>query len=227
MPTSVPALRVTALGVVSALLLAVPAILGAGDAERPSLAGAWTLNKSLSTPAGSVPSPDGGPDVDAIGGGGAGRRGGFGGGRGGRGPAGGRGPGGAGQRADMAARRGLIEELMGVPPSVTIVQDGDRLAFTEPDGVVRVYHANNRTEKHQLLNGTIETKARWDEGSLVMELKPRGGMTITRRYTLRPGAPAQLEVTTRADRDRKGVTRIAVYELADSGESPATAPDRE
>lgn len=225
MPMGMRSPRAITLALVAALAPLAPAVLGAGDADRPSLAGTWTLNKSLSTPAGSVPTPDvapdDGPDLDQIGRGVYGRRGAFGaGGRGGRG-----GKGDVPQReGDMAARRALIDELMAMPASITIAQDGDRLSLVEPDGIARIYHANDRTERHQLLNGTIETKSRWDDGALVMELKPRGGPTITRRYGVRPGAPAQLEITTRVDRDRKGVKRVAVYERAADDGAPATSP---
>jgi hypothetical protein len=206
--------RAMTLALIAALGVSASANVDAGDAERPSLAGTWTLNRSLSTPAGSVPTPDVGPDeepdLDQIGRGVYGRRGAFGpGGRGGRGPGDGR-----LRETDLAARRGLIEELLAMPASITIAQDGDRLSLVEADGIARIYYANGRTERHQLLNGTIETRSRWDDGTLVMELKPRGGPTITRRYRLGPGAPPTLEITTRVDRDRKGVRRLAVYERA-------------
>jgi hypothetical protein len=47
---------------------------------------------------------------------------------------------------------------------------------------------------------------------------------------VRPGAPAQLEVTTRVDRERKGVKRVAVYQAAAGASGvPAdpTATERE
>lgn len=220
-----PSARPITLALVAALTAIVPAVPAAGDADRPSLAGRWTLDKASSTPAGSVPTPDVGPDdepdLDQIGRGVYGQRGAFGpGGRGGR-----AGTGDARQREeDMAARRRVIDELMAVPASITIAQDGDRLSFVEPDGIARIYHANNRTERHQLLNGTIETKSRWADGALEMELKPRGGPAITRRYAVRPGALPRLEITTRVDRDRKGVKRVAVYERADRDGAPAAPP---
>jgi len=116
----------------------------------------------------------------------------------------------------MAARRELMQELMQLPPRVTIAQDGDKVTFIEPDGVVRTYLANDKVEKHQLQNGTIETKSRWEADALVMELKPSGGMTITRRFAVR-GDPRQLEVTTTMDRGPKDAKRIAVYDGVDDG----------
>jgi hypothetical protein len=74
-------------------------------------------------------------------------------------------------------------------------------------------------EKHQLQNGTIETKSRWDGNALEMELKPAGGLTITRRYEVR-GTPRQLEVTTTTNRGPKNARRIAVYDVTDDIAAP-------
>jgi hypothetical protein len=231
LPTIRSALHLPAFAIAAALVAAAPAGLDVAGADRPDFSGTWTLNKSLSTPAGSVPTPDADPDqepdTDQIGRGVYGRRGAFG--SGGRGGRGGRGAGDFRQReADRAARHALMQELMAMPASLTIAQDGDRLAFTDGDGILRVYVADNGEERHQLLNGTIETRSRWDDDVLVMELKPRDGVTVTRRYSLRPGAPARLEIATRTDRDRKGVQRLAVYEHVEGGGGPpitAAAPD--
>ena len=122
---------------------------------------------------------------------------------------------------DMAARRALMEELMALPPKFTIAQDGDKVVFIEPDGVVRTYVANDKTEKHALTNGTVETKARWEKGALLMELKPSDGMKITRTFALRTDAH-QLEVTTTFDRGPKDAKRVTVYETP---ESTAPAPE--
>jgi hypothetical protein len=197
---------------------------GPPQAARPVLSGAWSMNKSLGTAPGAVGMPDddgdmrpgrrgGGGPGGGPGGGGMGRGGGFPGGGGGgmRGrPDDGR------RREDMAARRELMQELMQLPARVTIAQDGDKVTFIEPDGVVRSYLANDKVEKHQLQNGTIETKSRWDADALVMELKANGGLTITRRFAVR-GDPRQLEVTTTMDRGPKDAKRIAVYDGVDDG----------
>ena len=119
----------------------------------------------------------------------------------------------------MAARRALMEELMALPPKFTIAQDGDKVVFIEPDGVVRSYVANDKAEKHQLQNGTIETKSRWDGAALEMALKPSGGLTIVRRYEVR-GTPRQLEVTTTTNRGPKNAKRIAVYDVTDDLAAP-------
>jgi hypothetical protein len=213
----------------AAALLSV--VLAARDepATRPVLSGAWSIDKAQSTAPGSVGMPDdgagpggGGRRHGGGGGGGGGYGGGHGGGHGGGGFPGGMsggggrgGPGGMqGHEEDRAARRALLEELIALPPKFTIAQDGDKVVFIEPDGVVRTFVVNDKVEKHQLQNGTIETKARWDAGALEMELKSPGGLTLTRRYEVH-GTPRQLEVTTTASRGEKNAKRVAVYDVTD------------
>jgi hypothetical protein len=216
----------------AASAIAAIAVLTAGPlpatgqpaAARPALAGAWSIDKAQSTAPGSVAMPDdeGDPGPSGgrapVGGGGfggmgGGRRGGMGAGRGG--PGGGM----ARREENTAARRALVEELMAMPPKFTIAQDGDKLVFIEPDGVVRTYLANDKAEKHQLQNGTIETKSRWDGGALEMELKPSDGLTIVRRYEVR-GTPRQLEVTTTTNRSPRNAKQITVYEATDDMTPP-------
>ena len=125
----------------------------------------------------------------------------------------------SGREEDRAARRALLEELIALPPKFTIAQDGDKVVFIEPDGVVRTFVVNDKTEKHQLQNGTIETKSRWDANALEMELKSPGGLTLTRRYEVR-GTPRQLEVTTTASRGERNAKRVAVYDVTDDATAP-------
>jgi hypothetical protein len=206
----------------AALLTSVALVAHEDAATRPVLAGTWSIDKTLSTAPGSVGMPDDGTDGPGPGGGGRRRGGGPGGGfPGGMGGGGGRGaPGGLQRREeDKAARRALLEELIALPPKFTIAQDGDKVVFIEPDGVVRTFVVNDRTEKHQLQNGTVETKSRWEGNALEMELESPGGLTLTRRYEVR-GTPRQLEVTTTASRGQRNAKRVAVYDVTDDVASP-------
>jgi hypothetical protein len=220
------AIALAAVCVASAVALARSAQTSTGrPTERPILTGEWSMNKSLGTAPGSGGMPDDGHDDGPMGGrdrGGGGMGGPGGGGRfpmrggGGSGP-----PDRARRGGDMAARRALMVELMELPPKVTIAQDGDKVIFIEPDGVVRTYVANDRDEKHQLQNGTIETRSKWDDGALVMVLKVGSrAPEITRRFTVK-GDPRQLEVTTTFDGGPKNAKRIAVYEHVDESTHPA------
>ena len=226
-------LAVPAIGAFAAAALLSTAVVVAREekAVRPVISGAWSIDKTRSTAPGSVGMPDEGPGGGGHrrgGGGGGGYGGGHGGGGGrgggggygGMGGGGGRGgPGGGHSEEERAARRALIEELIAVPPKFTIAQDGDKVIFIEPDGVVRTYVANDKPEKHQLQNGTIETKSRWDANALEMELKSPGGLTLTRRYEVR-GTPRQLEITTTASRGDRNAKRVAVYQVTDDAGTP-------
>jgi hypothetical protein len=180
------------------------------DPVRPWLAGDWSINRALTTARGATPSPpDGliGRPVATYGTG-MGNSKGIGG-----PPARGRGvylaPSLTPEEID--ARKRLMREVMEMPRRLTIEQDGDRLVFIEPGGIVRIYLANNRAEKHQLVNGTIETKARWDDDALVMEVRPADGVRIQHTYAIR-GTPRRLEIETTFDGAPKAVKRLTVYD---------------
>lgn len=204
------------------LLLAVMAVRAGAGAPAVNLSGAWEMNRDLSSAPGGLPGPDGmgrpggrGRGGPGGGPGGGGRGGGFGGGMGG-GRRGGGGPpdGGRPSKDDMEARQALMQEIMTLPPRVTITQDGDKVVFIEPDGVVRTYVASGQAEKHQLTNGTIETKTSWDGPSLKMEIKvgPRG--VLVRTFSVRDD-PRRLEVATAFDRAPKDAGQLTVYDEAE------------
>lgn len=198
-------------------------------AQVPDLGGAWMINRDLSTPPGSQPGPPpagrGGPGRGGGGGGGMGGpggRGGPGGGMGGFGRGGGRGgrPRGGGDpkamRDAMEARRALMDEILAMPPRVTIAQDGDRLTLIEPDGVVRTYVANGKKEKHQLTNGVIETATSWDGPRLKMTVAAGDRMRLVRTFELKTD-PRRLEVITAFERAPDDARQVTVYDEADEG----------
>jgi hypothetical protein len=77
--------------------------------------------------------------------------------------------------------------------------------------MVRRYIANGKTEKHQLMAGTIETKSRWDGSTLEMEIMLGQRMTLTRRYRLDP-VVHRLVVITGTERNPQA--RSTVYDEA-------------
>lgn len=179
----------------------------------PTLSGQWVINTELS-------SPMTGPGSDAIGGGRGGGRGGrgggFGGGRGGGGFGGfgGRGRQGGGRPSDeeMQRQRALMRELMTLPPRFTVVQQATSITVSEPDGVTRTYQVDGTREKHQLTNGVIETKTKWADGSLVMELEA-GRRTVRRTFTVRDtGDGRRLEVATTIEGAPDSARRLVVYD---------------
>jgi hypothetical protein len=116
----------------------------------------------------------------------------------------------------MEARRALMQEVLTLPTRLTITQDGDKVVFIEPDGVVRTYVANGAAEKHQLTNGVIETKAKWDGPTLRMELGVGGRMTLVRTFRVTDD-PRRLQVTTTFEGGPKDQGQLTVYDEAPQG----------
>jgi hypothetical protein len=175
--------------------------------QQPRLAGVWKLNKEASSAAQSASSGSGG---DNSGGGRSGRGGGGGGGwgrgggmGGGMGRGGGMGGGGMGgmrgggggpeDEEKMKQRRALMQEVMEVSPAFTVTEGDGTITFTHNDGRVVTYKTDGKKEKHQLTNGTIETKTKWDKDieALVIEMDLGDGMKLTHTYTV-TGDPRQL-----------------------------------
>lgn len=185
-----------------AAMPALPAGAAQAGAGRPSLGGRWQLNRELSAPAGGGPGGEMGPPGGGRGGGGGGMGGPGGGGMGGPGgggmggPGGGMGgPGGGGRGGpgggrpdpeEMQRMRDLMRELMQPPAGLTIVQRDDTVSFTDDQGHVRKFVANDKKEKHQLQAATLETRSRWKDGALVIAWETGRGPTVVRSYRLDP-----------------------------------------
>jgi hypothetical protein len=210
-----PALRVVA-ALAAGVLLAAFVSISAFE-RAVNLSGVWELNRDLSSAPGGMPGPDGGgrgrggpgrPGGGFGGGGGGGGRGGF----GGMGGRQGAGPGSVGPSPEeMEQQRAVMQEVMQLPTKLTITQDGDKVMFTEADGVVRTYLANGKSEKHQLTSGTIETKSSWEGAQLRMEVTTGGRGKLIRTFAVRE-APRRLEVTTAFDGAPKDSRRMVVYD---------------
>lgn len=77
-----------------------------------------------------------------------------------------------------------------------ITADGDVLTFSDADGRSSHYAANDKKEKHQLAEATIETKTRWlANGQLHQEMSLPGGMKLGRDFSVVDGDVPQLIVT--------------------------------
>jgi hypothetical protein len=195
------------------LLIAVVLTPRLGAAQSPSIDhssfnGGWVLNKdaSTSTPAGLVGRGDG-SDAPPRGarGGAAGRgRGGFGGGRGGFGGAGGYG----GRSSSVDPRKmeqmmALRQEVLETPTHWIVTQGDGTITFVDADGQSRKFLTSNKKEKHQLQNGTIETKTRWDGALLQQEITGPDSLKILRTFDVSPDG-RQLVVTSQFERSLDG-----------------------
>jgi hypothetical protein len=175
--------------------------------EKPRLSGQWQLNKeasSLQSQSSGSSNSNGGSNGGGRGGGwgrggggGMGGRGGGGMGRGGGGMGGGMGRGGVSMTPEdeekEKARRALMQEVLETDPTFTIIEGDGTISFTHPDGRVVTYKTDGKKEKHQLTNGTIETKTKWDKDTegLVIEMDLGSGTKVTHTYTV-TGSPRQL-----------------------------------
>jgi hypothetical protein len=186
-----------------------PAVQASTAAAPTTIAGAWRLDPDLNEKPGQQANGDG----DASGGGrrfGGGRSGGrmgggFGGGRMRRGGRGGMDP------EAMQARIALMREIMQPADQLTITlsSDNKNVSITYGDGRVFEYKADGSKEKHQLTNGTVDTKTKWDGQTLETEYDLADNFKVVRDYALTEKTH-QLVITTKVEggrgRDRETKT---------------------
>jgi hypothetical protein len=103
----------------------------------------------------------------------------------------------------MKARRALMQEVLETDATFTVIEGDGTVSFTHPDGRVMTYKTDGKKEKHQLTNGTIETKTKWDKDTqaLVIEMDLGDGMKATHTYTV-TGAPRQLADSVKVEGGR-------------------------
>lgn len=157
---------------------------------RPDIAGAWTLNAELTVRPGQSGS-DAGQGVarrTPIGGSGA--------------PIGpGRGPaplgdsyGGSREDADGIARaREAARLAMVIPDRLVITTAPDAIVITDGEGVVQKLMTSGKAMQSSAGAIKVETKAKWEGATLVVERKYDAGVKITERYTL-TASPRRLTI---------------------------------
>jgi hypothetical protein len=207
---------VQAIGVwmATAALLAVTAN-GVAAQGRPSLSGQWRLNAGASD-AGGAPSDAGMPGPQ---GGRAPLGGGFGG-------LGGPPMGGMRGRApvdpdQLKQRRDLVRELLEPVARFTLAHDAQAVTFTYADGRQVRYRTSGRPEKHQAVNGTVETETRWKGETLERETNLDDGLRITETFTRESATQLVVTVKVSGGPMRRARPLRRVYELeepADAGE---------
>jgi len=174
-------------------------------AARPTLTGAWTLNKDLSDKA-----PERGDrEEDGRGGrrGGGGMR---------RGGVGGRGMGRGGRGADpqdMARRRDAMRDLLEPADRLTIVETESMVIVTASDGRTTRLSPDGKKIKDEHTN--VERRTRWDAGKLVSEVGGLGPGRITQTFGVDADA-RQLRIVTVFEGGQKSQPRVVthVYDAA-------------
>lgn len=84
----------------------------------------------------------------------------------------------------MKQRMELMRELLEPIRRMTIAQDAAAVSFTFDDGLTVRYRTHGKTEKHQQINGVVETETRWKKGKLVRETHLDDGLTIEETFSL-------------------------------------------
>ena len=106
-------------------------------------------------------------------------------------------------------RTELVRELVQPARRFTITQDAASVSFTFDDGRTVRYRTDGKAEKHQAINGVVETETRWKKGRLVRETHLDDGMSIEETFTLLSprGLLIELELLGGVGR-RKPVRRV-------------------
>lgn len=164
------------------------------------LNGVWDLNKDLSTKPMAAPGERGGDSGERGGGrpGGGGGGGSMGGGRGG----GMRGGGGGGRSSspdDLRKARDVMQELGHSPARLTIVSKPTEISTADPEGVVRKFVVDGKTEKVAISGNTIEVKSKWDGEVLTQEFKAGSAKFIRTIETTIDGHQLVVTVTPKGD----------------------------
>jgi hypothetical protein len=188
---------------------------------KPSLTGAWTLNKDLS----DKPPERGDRDGDSRGqgrrgggGGGYGRRGGGGGGggfggRGGYGGGMGRGGGAAMDPKEMERMRDAMRDVMQAADRLTIVETESMIVLTSSDGRTTRLSPDGKKIKDE--NTNVERRTKWDGGKLVSEIAGLGRGKITQTYSVDPDSH-QLRIVTQMEGGRDNAPPRTITHVYDA-----------
>ena len=106
-------------------------------------------------------------------------------------------------------RMELLRELIEPVRRLSIAQDSSAVSFTYDDGRTVRYRTNGKAERHQAVNGVVETETRWKKNRLVRETSLDDGVTIEETFTLTSprGLSVEIEIGGGVGR-RKPIKRI-------------------
>jgi hypothetical protein len=202
--------------IITAVVLVPASHLRLAAADGPSLAGRWTLNRSLS----QIPREVGfGMDLAA----GAGAA------SGADDPTGGGGAARTGmmffrESADDARRRDqLVDEVQTPSPHLTIVQTDVTVTITNDRGQSRTFHPDGRSESLALDQVPVTTTSKWDGPRLDVRYRVEQNRELRYTYS-RIADPPQLVVEVRFVERAGHQTVTLVYEPAKPNET--AAPER-
>ena len=166
-------------------------------ADKPSIAGAWTMNRGLSDSADQTDQRTDNNNNRRNGG--SRRGGGFGRGRGGSGYGGGRGYGG-GQTSispdDAARMRDALRDVTEPPDHLLITETDSMIVLTSADGRTTRLSPDGKAIKDD--NTKIERKTKWDGAKIVSEINGLGPRKMTQTFAINPELH-QLRVAVQID----------------------------
>ena len=84
------------------------------------------------------------------------------------------------------------------PERLTIAKDGKTFVVTDPAGVTQRLTPDGKTTKSEIGALTIDTKAKWDGTTLVVERKFEGGVKANDRYSF-TAEPRRLVIVTKVE----------------------------
>ena len=97
----------------------------------------------------------------------------------------------------MAKAREGVRLASLVPEKLSIARDGATFVVTDASGMVTRLTVG-KTERSEIGALTVETKARWDGSTLVVDRKFEGGVKASDRYSMTP-EPRRLEIVSKVD----------------------------
>jgi hypothetical protein len=155
------------------LLLSALVSPGPAPAQQVNFTGSWVLNeKESDNPRGRFQGAGGQQSGMQP----SGRR------PGGR-PSGGRGA--MPSEEEMERMRVIMQSVVQAPQALRIVQDDSTFMVVDPEGTLRVYHLDGRTQSYPLQGvGNVDSKAKWDHDKVVVELRMEGNIKVTKTYEL-------------------------------------------
>jgi hypothetical protein len=192
------------------LLMAVTTLTASSVAAELTVAGAWVINRDLSTTAPQQAEGRRQPQ------GGGGRRGGLSAGIPGFGRGGGNGP----SEGDMHKADVIRRRLTEIPERMIITRDGDKVTIVDEIGRSYTLKADGKKQERLTGDGEFTSKTRFDGTRLIVE-DDFGGTKLTTTYTpmLEGGDKPRLEVRFTAD-GMPGAGRQRMEEQQGAGGRP-------
>ncbi|HET7219774.1 MAG TPA: hypothetical protein VFJ02_17075 [Vicinamibacterales bacterium] len=201
---------------IAGVVLAQPGLPTLRAQARPDFSGAWTLNADLT----ERPLQSGGEGGSTmarrtpVGGSGA--------------PVGGgRGPGtlgdnygGSRDNSDEIARaREAARLAMLIPDRLTIAVDRETIVVTDGEGVAQKLTTDGKPSRSAAGAIKVETRAKWEGATLVVERKFDAGVKITERYSL-TAAPRRLTIAAKLENSKLRSNRTRTFQRVYEAQTP-------